>query len=163
MAGKYGLNQSPEKEPRLCLQFQKLKRQDMKRKLNCILLIDDDPDDNMFHQIVLEEMGIVNKIDIVVNGLEAIAYLKKENQTPPDLIFLDINMPKMNGWEFLEQYKHLDVKQRARVIIVILTTSANPEDIKKARHIQEVTGFETKPLSKEMLTELLNEHFREYL
>lgn len=134
----------------------------MRRKLNCILLVDDDPDDNMFHQIILEEMNIVNNIDIVVNGLEAIAYLKQENRTPPELIFLDINMPKMNGWEFLEQYKHLDANQKARVTIVILTTSANPDDIKKAKQIQEVTGFETKPLSKEIMTDILNEHFQDY-
>jgi CheY-like chemotaxis protein len=135
----------------------------MKRKLNCILLVDDDPDDNMYHRIIIEEMNITEKIDVVLNGLEAITYLKKENQTPPELIFLDINMPKMNGWEFLEQYKHLDEKQKARVVIVILTTSANPDHIKKAQQIKEVTGFETKPLSKEMITDILNEHFQDYL
>jgi len=163
MGEKYGLSLSWEKEPNLFLQYQKIKGQDMKRKLNCILLVDDDPDDNMFHQIILEEMDIVDKIEIAINGVEAISYLKKEGQAPPDVIFLDINMPKMNGWEFLEQYKHLDTKQKARVVIVILTTSANPDDLKKAKQIQEVTGFETKPLSKEMMTELLKEHFRDYL
>ena len=135
----------------------------MKRKLNCILLIDDDPDDNEFHQIIIKEMDIVNCIDIVVNGVEALAYLKKENSVPPELIFLDINMPKMNGWEFLEQYKYLDAKQKARVLIVILTTSANPDDMKRAKEIEEVTGFETKPLSKEILTEILQQHFQDYL
>ncbi|TMI96954.1 MAG: response regulator [Bacteroidetes bacterium] len=135
----------------------------MKRKLNCILLVDDDPDDNMFHQIILEEMDVADKIDIVVNGVEAVAYLKKEGHPPPELIFLDINMPKMNGWEFLDQYKHLNTEQKARVVIVILTTSANPDDIRKAKQIQEVTGFETKPLSKEMMSEILKEHFQDYL
>ena len=133
----------------------------MKRKLNCILLVDDDNDDNVFHQIILEEMNVANNIEVVVNGLEALAYLKKENQTPPELIFLDINMPKMNGWEFLTQYKNLDVKQKARVLIMILSTSANPDDIKRAREIEEVTGFQTKPLSKEMMIGILNEHFQD--
>jgi CheY-like chemotaxis protein len=135
----------------------------MKQKLKCILLVDDDPDDNMYHRIIIEEMNIAEKIDVVLNGLEAITYLKKENQTPPELIFLDINMPKMNGWEFLEQYKLLDAKQRARVVIVILTTSANPDHVKKAQQIKEVTGFETKPLDKEMMTDLLKDHFKDYL
>ena len=135
----------------------------MRIKLNCILLVDDDPDDNLYHQIVIRDMDIVNRIDVVENGLEALAYLRKPDQIPPDLIFLDINMPKMNGWEFLEHYKHLHVKQRTRVLIVILTTSANPDDIKKAKEIQEVTGFETKPLSKEMLSDILKEHFQDYL
>ena len=135
----------------------------MKRKLNCILLVDDDPDDNMYHQIIIEEMGIVNNIAIALNGLEALEYLKKENQTAPEIIFLDLNMPKMNGWEFLEQYKHLNKEQKAKVVLVILTTSANPDHIKKAQEIEDVTGFETKPLSKEILNDILNEHFPEYL
>src|ERR1700722_4166932 len=135
----------------------------MKKKLNCILLVDDNYDDNRFHQIILKKMDIVNRIDVVVNGLEALAYLKSGQQSPPELIFLDINMPRMNGWEFLEQYKHLDVKQKARVVIMILTTSANPDDIKKAKEIEEVTGFETKPLTEEMMTGILTEHFQDYL
>ncbi len=69
----------------------------MRKKLNCILLVDDDPDDNYYHQIIINEMSVVNQIDTVGNGIEALEYLKKENQIPPDLIFLDINMPKMNG------------------------------------------------------------------
>jgi len=135
----------------------------MKKKLNCILLVDDNSHDNVYHQIILKKMDITNRIDVVFNGLEALIYLKRENQAPPELIFLDINMPKMNGWEFLEEYKHLDAKQKARVVIMILTTSANPDDIKKAKEIQEVTGFETKPLTEEMMKGILNQHFQDYL
>jgi CheY-like chemotaxis protein len=135
----------------------------MKRKLNCILLVDDDPDDNMYHRIIIEEMDIVNRIDVAINGLEALAYLKKEAQVPPEIIFLDLNMPRMNGWEFLEEYKHLRKDQKAKVVLVILTTSANPDHIKKAEEIEEVTGFETKPLSKQILKDILEEHFPDYL
>lgn len=135
----------------------------MKQKLNSILLIDDDPDDNFYHQIIINKMNIVDHIDVVINGIEAIAYLKDEQHVPPDLIFLDLNMPKMNGWEFLDQYKYLDIAQKAKVLIVILTTSANPDDIQRAKEIAEVTGFETKPLSQELLTEILEEHFPAYL
>ncbi len=135
----------------------------MRKKLNSILLIDDDIDDNYYHQIIIEEMDIVNKIDTAMNGIEALDYLKKENQTPPDLIFLDLNMPKMNGWEFLNEYKQLSEVQKAKVLIVILTTSANPDDIKRAKDIHEVMGFETKPLSKELLTKILQEKFPDCL
>ncbi len=135
----------------------------MRKKLNSILLVDDDPDDNYYHQIIINEMNIVHHIDIVINGIEAIAYLKNENCIPPDIIFLDLNMPKMNGWEFLEQYKQLVTAQKAKVLIVILTTSANPDDIKRAKEIQEVTDFETKPLSEELLTKILQQHFQDYL
>ena len=135
----------------------------MKKKLNCILLVDDNSEDNRFHQIIIRKMDIVNRIDTVINGLEALAYLKSGHQDPPELIFLDINMPKMNGWEFLEQYKHLDAKKKARVVIMILTTSANPDDVKKAKEIEDVTGFETKPLTEEMMMGILNQHFQDYL
>lgn len=135
----------------------------MRKKLNSILLVDDDPDDNYYHQIIINEMNIVNDIDIARNGIEALAYLKNEKNIPPDIIFLDLNMPKMNGWEFLEKYKNLGIAKKAKVLILILTTSANPVDIQRAKEIQEVTGFETKPLTKELLTEILQQHFQDYL
>jgi CheY-like chemotaxis protein len=65
----------------------------------------------------------------------------------------------MNGWDFLEQYKDLDIKQKAKIVIVMLTTSGNPADREKAEYIEEVTGFKTKPLTEEMLTELLDNYF----
>ncbi len=135
----------------------------MKKKLNCILLVDDDPDDNFFHQRIINKMEITHAIAVAKNGVEALEYLRKENQVIPELIFLDINMPKMNGWEFLEQYKTLDEKQKARITIMMLTTSANPDDVAKANSIEEVTGIRTKPLSVEMLNEILNEHFQDYI
>jgi len=131
----------------------------MRKKLNCILLIDDNDADNHYHQIIIEQMNITESIQIAENGLEALAFLKKENQVAPELIFLDINMPKMNGWEFLEEYKNLDAKQKAEIVIVMLTTSANPDDIKRAETIAEVNGFKVKPLTEEMLNEILDKHF----
>lgn len=135
----------------------------MRKKLDSILLVDDDEDDNYYHKIIIEKMNIVTQIDIAMNGIEAIAYLKNENINPPDLIFLDLNMPKMNGWEFLEAYKNLSTTQKAKVLIIILTTSANPDHVIRSKEIQEVTGFETKPLSKEILTEILEKYFQEHI
>ena len=135
----------------------------MFKKLNSILLVDDDEDDNYYHKIIINKMEMVNKIAVAENGIEALAYLKDEANVPPDIIFLDLNMPKMNGWEFLEQYQHLTLEQKAKVLIVILTTSLNPDDKKRAEEIKDVTGFETKPLSKEILSELLDEHFSDYM
>lgn len=134
----------------------------MKKKLNCILLVDDSPDDNHYHQIVINEMDITNSIQVSNNGLEAIEFLKKEKQIIPELIFLDINMPKMNGWEFLEIYKDLEITQKAKIIVMMLSTSTNPDDIKKAKEIEEVTGFQTKPMTRETITEILDEYFSDY-
>jgi len=134
----------------------------LKKKLSCILLIDDDFDDNVFNKIIIRKMDITETVDEASDGVEALEHLKARS-TPPELIFLDINMPRMNGWEFLEQYKDLDPKQKAKTIIVMLTTSANPDEIKKAQEIEEVSGFKTKPLSKEMLTGILQQFFRDHL
>ena len=132
----------------------------MTKKLNCILLIDDDSEDNRFHQIIIEEMGITEKICFAQNGIEALDYFAK-GKLIPELIFLDVNMPKMNGWEFLDEYCKLNVSQKAKVVIVMLTTSLNPADKERARKIKEITGFETKPITPEMLTRILATHFSE--
>jgi CheY-like chemotaxis protein len=131
----------------------------MKKKLNCIMLIDDDDDDNFFHQIVINEMNVTEHIEIALNGEEALLFLKKENRIHPDIIFLDINMPKMNGWEFMDSYKELRPDQKAKVVVMMLTTSENPEDKKRAALYSEITGFNSKPLTKEMLVAILEKHF----
>ena len=136
----------------------------MKNKLNCILLADDDEPTNFLNRLVLEELGCTKQIKVVENGIQALEYLSKtdadnENYPLPELIFLDINMPAMNGWEFLERYSSLAKEQKAEVMIIMLTTSLNPEDRQKADGITEVTGFETKPLTAEKLGTLLEKYF----
>ncbi len=129
------------------------------KKLNCILLVDDLPADNHFLQMMIEEMNIAENIKVALNGIDALNYLKNENNIIPDLIFLDINMPKMNGWEFLEEYKKLDKNTKSKIVIVILSTSINPDDIKKSEGIEEVSDFEVKPLDKDAIENILYKFF----
>jgi CheY-like chemotaxis protein len=133
----------------------------MKKKLNYILLIDDDAEDNYFHQIVINEMNITERIEVALNSVEALNFLKKENQTHPDIIFLDINMPKMNGWEFMEAYKELRIDQKAKGFVVMLSTSENPEDKKRAGQFSEIIGFSSKPLTEETLNGIIERNFPE--
>lgn len=132
------------------------------KKLSCIMLVDDDHDDNVYHQLIIKRMDIAESTVVVNDGFEALAYLKKQDRIP-ELIFLDINMPKMNGWEFLEEYKNLDASQKAKTVIMMLSTTSSPEEIKKAKEIEEVTGFRTKPLSPAMLTEIIQQYFGDHL
>jgi len=130
----------------------------MKKKFKSILLIDDNAADNRYNQIILEEMNIVDKIEIAENGLEALKMLENPDQPQPELILLDINMPKMNGWEFLEAYKKLDKDEKNKKIVMILTTSMNPEDKAKADQSQRVSEFNIKPLTPEMLKNILSKY-----
>lgn len=118
-------------------------------KLNEILLIDDDYATNLLHSIHIEQLNITSKIKVVENGVEAIEYLKKCTSLP-NLIFLDINMPIMDGWTFLENYKKL--WQPKDSFIVMLSSSINPEDHKKASKDLFIKHFASKPLNYKNLT-----------
>jgi CheY-like chemotaxis protein len=128
----------------------------MKEKLNCILLIDDDEPTNFLNRMTLEQIDCARYIKVVQSGQEALNFLM---QTTPDLIFLDINMPAMDGWEFLEKYRQLPSAQKASIVMIMLTTSLNPDDEQKALSIPEVNGFENKPLKADRLKEILEAYF----
>lgn len=133
------------------------------KKLDCILLIDDDPSTNFLHKLYIEEANCAHRVVIRENGKEALEFLREaqDGEFPcPELIFLDINMPRMNGWEFLEEYKNLDESQKGQIIIVMLTTSLNPDDQNRATQLEEVSGFENKPLSVQMIGEILETYFQ---
>jgi len=139
----------------------------MKQKLNCVLLIDDDEPTTFLSSLFIEEADCAEKIQIADSGEKALNYLKsiEENSSAngelitPDLIFLDINMPAMDGWEFLEKYRQLGNKCKGNVIIIMLTTSLNPDDRMKASQIPEISGFENKPLTPELIDKVLNKYF----
>ena len=136
----------------------------MSKKLNLILLIDDDEPTNFLHKIIIEQHGCAQKIETVRSSMEALEFLKKriDSSYPhPDLIFLDINMPMMDGWEFLEEYKKLQNDQKGRVVIVMLTTSLNPADKQKAEEFKEIDGFRNKPLTEEMLDDIMVDSFKD--
>ena len=135
-------------------------------KINCILLIDDSAADNKYHEIVITDACVCNQIKFAKDGIKALEYIlnsadpdKKDDYPKANLIFLDINMPRMNGFEFLEEYHKLDNKIKAEAVIVMLSTSSNPDDRKKARSFTEVSSFVTKPLSIELVKKLVAEFF----
>jgi len=131
----------------------------MNKKLNCVMLIDDDVDDNFFHEMALREADITENIKVAESGFEALDFLSKE-PTTPDLIFLDINMPKMNGWEFLNEYSKLETEKKAKMVIIMLTTSLNPADEAKAKKMSDIITFKTKPLTTEMVEDVLKTYFK---
>jgi CheY-like chemotaxis protein len=130
----------------------------MSIQLNCILLIDDDEPTNFLNRLTLEQVGCARRIHTAQSGQEALDYLR-DTASRPDLIFLDINMPAMDGWEFLDRYRTLPPARKADIVLIMLTTSLNPDDEKRTLAIPEVTGFEHKPLGHDQLNGLLKKYF----
>jgi CheY-like chemotaxis protein len=136
----------------------------MKNGSVCIMLVDDSEDDNFFHERAIRKSNLEPIVIPMGSGRDALNYLKshKEKNTAfPDLIFVDINMSCMNGWDFLDQYRQLDVEIRSRAKIVILTTSDDPDDISKAKISGIVSDYLVKPITSEMVEKVINEMFDE--
>jgi CheY-like chemotaxis protein len=123
------------------------------------MLIDDNPDDNFFHEREIKKGDSENVVLTKNSGTDALEYLKAKKDPHADLIFLDINMPCMNGWEFLERYSHLDKALQSRAVIIMLTTSDNSDDVEKARTWSFISDYITKPLTKEIMAEIRTKYF----
>jgi CheY-like chemotaxis protein len=135
----------------------------MRHVLNGILLVDDDAGCNLFNYKIVENANITDRIAVRVNGQEAMSYILEENSRPADgsgdkpvtLILLDLNMPVMDGWEFLDAFGRLADSTRKAYRIVILTTSENTADQEKAEKHPSVLAYLAKPLTVGKLKDVL--------
>ncbi|MDH5603864.1 MAG: response regulator [Cyclobacteriaceae bacterium] len=122
-------------------------------KLNSILIIENDETSNFIMKFVLKSVAEFDSLHSVDNGREACQYLEEHRDRLPDLIFLDLHMPGMDGWEFLDWYEQMDFKQKSR--IVIISSSILLEDKQKAQKYADVLDFVDKPLTKETVEKIL--------
>lgn len=136
------------------------------KDLDCVLLIDDDRPTNFLHKKIIERTGIAVEVQSLTSASEALEFLTgtgKYEDMPqlnrPGIIFLDINMPGMNGWEFMDAYHQLTESQRARIVVIMLTTSLNADDRERAMQDKDIATFYHKPLRSEMVMELVNQYF----
>jgi CheY-like chemotaxis protein len=125
------------------------------------MLIDDDEDDNFFHEREIITNNLATRVVVKDSGQKALEYLKQKTDPTTDLIFLDINMPVMTGWDFLAEYEKLDKELQSKAIIIMLSTSSNPSDIAKSKTWDFVCDYITKPLTKEMLEVVIKKYFNE--
>jgi CheY-like chemotaxis protein len=115
-----------------------------------VLLVEDDPGDVLMTQEAFQEHKVRNRLTVVQDGAEALAYLRREGQyanaVRPDLILLDLNLPRRDGREVLEEIKKDDVL--GRIPVVVLTTSAADEDIMRSYQLH-ANAYVTKPVDFE--------------
>ncbi|WP_221627008.1 response regulator [Pontibacter sp. Tf4] len=134
--------------------------------LDLILLVDDDETTNILNKRLLEEMQVARQIKVCTNGKEAIEYLTDacsedgaSENICPDLIFLDIKMPVMDGFSFLEEYHSRNLDSKDHVIIMMLTSSASFYDLERLKNYNRVKKHYSKTLTKHDVQEVLQEFF----
>jgi CheY-like chemotaxis protein len=129
-------------------------------KIVTVYIIDDDP---IFVYSLKKLIALRSFCDNVLsypNGADALEALKNANDTGllmPDIILLDINMPIMDGWEFLVEYAKLKPEINTPITLFLLTSSINDQDIKRAKAIEAVNSYITKPVTQAKLVEIFGE------
>jgi CheY-like chemotaxis protein len=129
----------------------------MQRKLKTILLVDDDPITNFINERLLTKMKLADEVKTVINGEEGVKCLHDhcfKTKISPELILLDINMPIMNGFEFLEAYKFIEFINKEEIVIAVLTTSENSEDKRRMAELG-IKCFVNKPLTEQKINDFL--------
>ena len=119
------------------------------QEIGLAALVDDEKIDRMIYQRVIDRSGVVRRTVSFSHALEALEFLREEGRPEVDVLFLDINMPKMNGFEFLETATKEFGEDFAKMVIVMLTTSINPKDHARAKSFSVVRKFLYKPLTSE--------------
>ena len=130
----------------------------MSYQLSTAGIIDDDQIYQLVMKRTIEQTGLVKSILQFYDGEEAINYFKNKYEAIdalPQLILLDINMPYMNGWQFLDEFIKIDFNKNYKLTIFIVTSSSTTEDMMKARQYHVVTGYHIKPITKDQFTAMM--------
>lgn len=128
----------------------------MTHPIKLALLVDDNNIDQRIYQRVISQSGVVAEVLSFTFADEALSYLQAHTDLVVDVIFLDINMPRMNGFEFLEQATETLGDEFAKVVVAMLTTSLNPNDRARAESFDKVKFFINKPLTIEHIEQVAN-------
>ena len=110
-------------------------------------VVEDDPVTSVITELIIRRNLRCDEVQSYVNGQKALDQLTAalaKGASIPDLILLDLNMPLMDGWEFLEAFTHLAIGKQ--VCVFVLTSSIHPDDIEKSKYYKEVKGYFSKPL-----------------
>jgi CheY-like chemotaxis protein len=118
-----------------------------------IVLIDDDPINNLINKRLINKMNLSPQVIEFLEAEKALGYIETSDEKENTLILLDINMPVMNGWDFLHHYADLEKHRKDRIIM--LSSSIDHHDRQRSSEFQYVCGFIEKPLTREKLANML--------
>ncbi len=124
-------------------------------KTNIACIIDDDPISVLITKKIMQRSNFCNSLLVYSDGEKAISGLTDIIASGigiPEVILLDLNMPVMNGWEFLEKFA--DILNEKKITIFIVTSSINPSDLKKAKNYQTVSNYIVKPITDKALIQM---------
>ena len=128
------------------------------KKISTACIIDDDPVFIYGTKRIMQEVDFCETVIVYNNGQDAIDGLIKmteDGEDLPSIIFLDLNMPIMNGWEFLEDFVKIPNNNREKVTIHVISSSVDPRDLERIRNYKVVNNYILKPLSPEDLQSVL--------
>lgn len=124
-----------------------------------ILLVDDDSIANFLIEKIVQSTGLAQNIFKALNGKEALKFFDEEVMLP-DVVLLDLNMPIMNGFEFIQAFNLLNIKDKGNILIILVTSSSNPSDMERAKELG-IRYYLTKPISAEDVKSIILAEFDE--
>lgn len=121
----------------------------------CVVLIEDDQAMNYYHQRLFVKQDFAHEVLSYHSAKEALNGIKSLQQVTLLYIFLDLNMPQMDGWHFIEELEKLKFDSNTQIKLFVLSSSVNPNDMMKAKQNSAVTDYLSKPLSIETITNII--------
>jgi CheY-like chemotaxis protein len=126
--------------------------------IKSLTLVDDDDVFVFLTKKIIQQTNLVELIRVFGNGLDALNFIKENIQQPealPEIILLDLSMPIMNGWQFLDEFTKINENIGKKITIYVCSSSISPDDIARARTISEVSDFIIKPITKDKLVDMI--------